>query len=96
MNPVFQGNYWCALHFFEFELYDVTIPVNGTAAISTIAKVGATQSVTAIANRIYTIGQDSLDYTLAAGHQLYLAIRYTSGSGTKYTYGTITMEFTNG
>ena len=80
----------------EFELWDLTIPSNGTAAASTAAKVGSTQSVSATANAIYTIGQDDLDYTVSAGHQLYLPIRYTSGSGTKYTYGTMTMEFTNG
>ena len=81
---------------YEVELWDLTIPANGTAEPSTAAKVGSTQSVSATALAIYTLGQDSLDYTVAAGHQLYMLIRYTSGSGTKYSYGTMTMEFTNG
>ena len=77
----------------EIELWDVTIPSNGTAAPSTAAKVGSTQSVSATAYAIYTIGETGLEYTLDTGHQLYYVVRYTSGSGTKYTYGTATMEF---
>tara|TARA_R100000458_G_C8252669_1_gene229295 strand:- start:158 stop:1480 length:1323 start_codon:yes stop_codon:yes gene_type:complete len=77
----------------EIELWDVTIPSNGTAAPSTVAKVGSTQSVSATAYAIYTIGETGLDYTVDTGHQLYYVVRYTSGSGTKYTYGTATMEF---
>tara|TARA_R110002012_G_scaffold110793_3_gene255494 strand:+ start:12582 stop:14402 length:1821 start_codon:yes stop_codon:yes gene_type:complete len=77
----------------EYELWDVTIPSNGTAAASTAAKVGSTQSVSVTANAIYTIGQTDLDYTVAAGHQLYVVYRYTDGSGTVYNYGSTTMEF---
>ena len=41
---------------------------------------------------MYTVGESGLDYTLAAGHQLYVVKRYTSGSGNKYTYATVTLE----
>ena len=80
----------------ELELWDVTIPANGTAAIATAARVGDTQSISATANAVYTLGETSLDYTVAAGHQLYILTRYVSGSSTKYSYGTATFEFNNG
>ena len=74
-------------------MWDLTIPSNGTAGASTAAKVGSTQSVSATAYAIYTLGETGLSHTMAAGHQLYVVVRYTSGSGTKYSYGTATMEF---
>ena len=80
----------------EWELWDVTLPTNGTLAASTVAQVGSTVSVSgATAYGIYSIGVDGLSYAVAAGHQLYMLLRYTSGSGTKYSYGTLTMEFVN-
>ena len=69
------------------------MPANGTASVSTVVKVGDTQSIAATAYDIYTLGQTDLSYTVAAGHQLYLLKRYTSGSGSKYTYETTTLEF---
>ena len=78
---------------YEVELWDVTVPSNGTSAASTAAKVGSTQSISATGYAIYTIGETGLTYSVAAGHQLYVVIRYTSGSGTKYSYGTTTLEF---
>ena len=78
---------------YEIELWDLTIPADGTAAASTAAKVGDTQTVSATAYAIYSIGQDDLSHTLAAGHQLYLLKRYTSGSGNKYTYESTSLEF---
>ena len=78
---------------YELELWDVTVPANGTASASTAAKVGDTQSISATAAAIYTLGQTDLSFALAAGHQLYVLVRYTSGSGNKYTYESITMEF---
>ena len=88
----FVGEFSSAVDW-EIELWDLTIPSNGTAAASTAAKVGSTQSVSATAYAIYTLGETGLSYTVAAGHQLYVVVRYTSGSGTKYSYGTATMEF---
>lgn len=77
----------------EYELWDVTIPSNGTAAPSTVAKVGSTQSASVTANSIYTMAQTDLDYTVAASHSLYLLVRYTSGSGNFYNKGSVTLEF---
>ena len=71
----------------------IAIPADGTAAVSVAAKVGDTQSISATAYRIYTIGQTDLDYGVAEGRSLYVLRRYTSGSGTKYTYETVTLEF---
>ena len=78
---------------YEFELWDITIPADGTAALATVAKVGDTQSVSATANAIYSIGQSDLSYTVAAGHQLYFFQRYTSGSGNVYSYPSGSLEF---
>ena len=78
---------------YEFELWDITIPADGTAALATVAKVGDTQSVSATANAIYSIGQSDLSYTVAAGHQLYFFQRYTSGSGNAYSYPSGSLEF---
>ena len=78
---------------YEWELWDIAIPADGTAAVSVAAKVGDTQSVSPTAYRIYTIGQTDLDYGVAEGRSLYVLRRYTSGSGTKYTYETVTLEF---
>ena len=78
---------------YEWELWDITIPADGTAAIATAAKVGDTQSVSPTAYRIYTIGQTDLGYAVADAHALYLLRRYTSGSGTKYSYESATLEF---
>ena len=78
---------------YELELWDVTVPADGTAEPATVAKVGDTQSISATSTRIYSIGQDDLSFTLAAGHQLYLLKRYTSGSGNKYVYENTTLEF---
>ena len=82
-------------HDFEVELWDIELPSAGGSYADSATQVGATQSVTATALKIYALGQQSLDYVLEANHQLYLAIRYTDGSGTFYTYGTVSMEFTN-
>ena len=76
---------------YEFMLYDMTIPPNNISTAGTVAQIGSTQSET-ITNRWYSVGETGLNYTLAAGHSVYLLIRYTSGSGTKYTYGTFTMD----
>ena len=76
---------------YEMMLYDLTVPSNNTATALTVAQIGSTQSAT-ITNRWYTLGQDDLDYDLAAGHQLYLLIRFTSGTGTKYSYGNFSAE----
>ena len=81
-------------HDFEVEMWDIEVSAGGSFATS-VTKIGATQSVTATALKIYSIGQVGLDYTLAAGHLLFMPIRYTDGSGTFYTYGTVGMEFTN-
>jgi len=81
-------------HDFEVEMWDIEVSAGGSYADSA-TKIGATQSVTAQALKIYSIGQYGLDYTLAAGHLLFMPIRYTDGSGTFYTYGTLSMEFTN-
>tara|TARA_Y100000310_G_C20649146_1_gene798380 strand:+ start:445 stop:1938 length:1494 start_codon:yes stop_codon:yes gene_type:complete len=78
---------------YEIELWDLTIPDDGAVGALTAAKVGDTQTVSATQWCIYTIGQDDLDYTLAAKHQLYLLKRYTSGSGNKYTYESTSLEF---
>ena len=76
----------------EFELWDVTIPSNGSVTASVASKVGDTQSISATSGRFYTMGQTDLSVNIAAGHSLYVVIRYTSGSGTKYTYGSVTLE----
>ena len=81
-------------HDFEVEMWDIEVSAGGSYADSA-TKIGDTQSVTALSLKIYSIGQVGLDYTLAAGHLLFMPIRYTDGSGTFYTYGTVGMEFTN-
>ena len=78
---------------YEVECWDLTIPANGTSSASTATKVGDTQSVSATAYAIYTLGQSDLSYAVAAGHSLYVLLRYTSGSGGKSSYESITMEF---
>ena len=80
---------------YEVEMWEV-VPDEGSGVASLCNKVGDTQSVSATAQAFHTIKDDNLDYTLTGGHQLYMIIRYTSGSGNKYTYGTCSMEFTNG
>ncbi len=77
---------------YEVELWDVTMGSDGASYASAAAKVGDTQSISATSSRMYTIGQTDLSYDVAAGHQLYVLIRYTSGSGSKYTYGSVTLE----
>ena len=79
---------------YEFEVWDTSFVAGNTSADSA-TKVGDTQSVTANVARLYSLKDDDLDYTVAAGHLLWVIVRYTDGSGTKTTYGTVSMEFTN-
>ena len=78
---------------YEFELWDLTVPADGTAFVSTVAKVGDTQSLSATAGDIYSVGQDDLSYSVAAGHQLYFFQRWTSSSGNVYSYPSGSLEF---
>lgn len=77
---------------YQFELWDLTLPADGTAAASTAVQIGSTQQINGTAWAIYTMGESGLSYSLAAGHQLYMTVRYTTGSGNKYTYGATTVD----
>ena len=77
---------------YQYELWDVTNPADGGSGNAAAAKIGSTQAFNGTASRMYTIGESGLDYTLSAGHQLYVVKRYITGSGTKYTYSTVTVQ----
>ena len=79
---------------YEVEMWEV-VPDEGSGVASLCNKVGDTQSVSATAQAFHILGEDDLDHTVEAGHQLYMIMRYTSGSGNKYSYGTVTMEMMN-
>ena len=77
----------------EMEVWHTETPADGESDPEEATKVGDTQSVTPTALRLYTLGQTGLSYSIPAGDQLYVLTRYTSGSGTKYSYGTVGFEF---
>ncbi len=78
----------------EMEVWHTETPADGESDPEEATKVGDTQSVSPTANRLYTLGQTGLSYSIPAGDQLYVLTRYTSGSSTKYSYGTVGFEFT--
>ena len=83
---------------YEFELWDVTVASDGGVSASAATQVGSTLSMpsgggNASNSRFYTVQSGVLSYTVSAGHQLYLVMRYTDGSGTKTVTGTLSMEF---
>lgn len=77
---------------YQYELWDITSAADGGNGNTAADKIGSTQGFNGTASRMYTIGEDGLDYTLSAGHQLYVVKRYITGSGNKYTYATVTVE----
>jgi len=80
---------------YEMEVWHTETGSNGESDPDEATKVGSTQSVSATANRIYSLGETGLTYDVPAGDQLYVLTRYTSGSGTKNSYGTVAFEFNN-
>jgi len=88
----FHGSFSSAVDW-EMELWHTETPADGESDPEEATKVGDTQSVSPTASRLYTLGQTGLTYSIPAGDQLYLLTRYTSGSGTKYSYGTVGFEF---
>ena len=73
----------------EMEVWHTETDSDGNSDPVEATKVGSTQSVSPTATRIYTLGETGLTYDIPAGDQLYVLTRYTSGSGTKYSYGTV-------
>jgi membrane-bound inhibitor of C-type lysozyme len=88
----FHGSFSSAVDW-EMEVWHTETPADGESDPEEATKVGDTQSVTPTASRLYTLGQTGLSYSIPAGDQLYVLTRYTSGSGTKYSYGTVGFEF---
>tara|TARA_R100000458_G_scaffold59941_1_gene73002 strand:- start:7790 stop:9409 length:1620 start_codon:yes stop_codon:yes gene_type:complete len=88
----FHGAFSSAVDW-EMELWHTETPADGESDPEEATKVGDTQSVSPTASRLYTLGQTGLTYSVPAGDQLYLLTRYTSGSSTKYSYGTVSFEF---
>ena len=79
----------------EMEVWHTETDSDGNSDPSAANKVGSTQSVSPTATRLYTLGETGLTYDIPAGDQLYVLTRYTSGSGTKNSYGTVGFEFNN-
>ena len=79
----------------EMEVWHTETDSDGNSDPTEATKVGSTQSVSPTATRIYTLGETGLTYDIPAGDQLYVLVRYTSGSGTKNSYGTVGFEFNN-
>lgn len=74
----------------------MTIPSDGSTSastISTIATINVNGGSTVTASKIYNVEWTG-SYSLSAGHQVYACMRYTSGSGNKYSYGSATLGFT--
>ena len=88
----FHGSFSSAVDW-EMELWHTETPADGESDPEEATKVGSTQSVSPTASRLYSLGETGLTYSIPAGDQLYLLTRYTSGSGTKYSYGTVGFEF---
>jgi hypothetical protein len=91
------SGYYPSAETYEMQLWDVTVPADGQTTAGTASNTGITLTVNGgsavTSNAFYTVSATGLTYELAAGHQLYLVHRYTSGSGTKYVYGSTTLEF---
>ena len=79
----------------EMEVWHTETASDGDSSPDEATKVGSTQSVTAVSGRLYSLGETGLTYDIPAGDQLYVLTRYTSGSGTKNSYGTVGFEFNN-
>ena len=81
---------------YEFELWDITVPANGSSTASTATQIGSTLEVggNLTASRYYAITSGALSYSLSAGHQVFLLARYTDGSGTKNVNASVTLEMT--
>ena len=77
----------------EMEVWHTETDSDGESDVEEATKVGDTQSLSATADKLYTLGETGLAYSIPAGDQLYLLVRYTSGSGTKNSYGTVGFEF---
>ena len=88
----FHGSFSSAVDW-EMEVWHTETPADGESDPEEATKVGDTQSITPTATRLYTLGQTGLSYSIPAGDQLYLLTRFASGSGTKYSYGTVGFEF---
>ena len=78
---------------YEMEVWHTETDSDGNSDPAEATKVGSTQSVSPTASRIYSLGETGLTYSVPAGDQLYVLTRYTSGSGTKNSYGTVAFEF---
>ena len=81
---------------YEFELWDVTVPSDGSTAASTAVKIGDTLETSGdvSANRYYAITSGGLSYSLSASHQVFLLCRYTDGSSTKQVNASVSLEMT--
>ena len=81
---------------YEFELWDVTVPSDGSTSASTAVKIGDTLETSGdvSANRYYSITSGGLSYSLSASHQVFLLCRYTDGSGTKTANASVTLGMT--
>lgn len=77
---------------YYLSMWDTTNPTSGGTAPSAVTQVGTDQGGYCNNGRSYTFSE-SPDYTLSAGHSLWLSTRYTTGTGKKYTYGTLTINF---
>ena len=77
----------------EMEVWHTETPADGESDPEEANRVGNTQSVSPTATRLYSLGETGLTYSVPAGDQLYVLTRFTSGSGTKYSYGTVGFEF---
>ena len=88
----FHGSFSSSVDW-EMELWHTETPADGESDPEEATKIGSTQSVSATSTRLYTLGETGLTYSIPAGDQIYLLTRYTSGSSTKYSYGTVGFEF---
>ncbi len=90
----YTGSFSSAVNY-EVEVWMIT-PDESELIPSAAVKVGDTQTISATAQEYHILGEDDIGLGMLTGSQLYMVIRYTTSFGTKYTYGTMTMEFTNG
>ena len=81
---------------YEFELWDVTVPSDGSTYAATAVKIGDTLETSGdvSANRYYSITSGGLSYSLSSAHQVFLLCRYTDGSGTKTVNASVTLQMT--
>jgi len=76
---------------YEMKLLIISL-VSGQAYVKSISKGKTIPLGTVGSNRVYKVSQES-NRVLKRGDCIVPAFRYTSGSGSKYLYGDITLEF---